>query len=471
MGLFRALGLGERLNLSLSGVSIPDLEKPGFDSELKRFERYLSSTRSRKGGLRTDKTIGKYVYVVERLKEHLRGKGFQSFLEADEQTLKEFILNYEGVRYVLAKGGIWKIEKRGQIRWQHRNFAITVLRLLYKVLGSPKEGLKDLRLSMPIEKASRVQGPEEVLSIAEVIKMIAVWEAEPDARLKARNQALLAVLYEAGLRCGEAANLKLGDITPTDYGAKIYVAETKSGRSKVVPIVEAWSYLKRWIELHPFKDDPRAPLWLNLHLKEGGALGSGMIYTILKQSAKLAKIRKNVYPHLLRHTRATHLAKSVSENVLRKIMGWSPRSDAPAFYFHLSGRDVEDAVLAVYGLKPKEEPVLALRKRECPHCGYANPPHLVFCERCGKPIPTSMTILKELEEMEKSKREMEEVKARLKGIEDFMKLLLGRIPPSNALDLLSFFIQAQEARGRVVDLKVGTSEELKQVLKLDRGGT
>jgi site-specific recombinase XerD len=71
--------------------------------------------------------------------------------------------------------------------------------------------------------------------------------------------------------------------------------------------------------------------------------------------AKMAKIGKNVYPHLFRHSRATHLADKLTEAQMKIYFGWSGRSDVPSVYVHLSGRDVEEAILKLHGVNTRRE--------------------------------------------------------------------------------------------------------------------
>jgi len=55
----------------------------------------------------------------------------------------------------------------------------------------------------------------------------------------------------------------------------------------------------------------------------------------------------------------------------------------PSIYVHLSGRDVDDAILDVYGLKKIEEEKPKLTPRICPRCGMSNVYDAKFCSRCG----------------------------------------------------------------------------------------
>ena len=75
----------------------------------------------------------------------------------------------------------------------------------------------------------------------------------------------------------------------------------------------------------------------------------------LKKIAKKAKIKKRIHPHLFRHSRCTYMANYLTEAQMNLYFGWIQGSDMPSVYVHLSGRDVDDAVLKANGITAKEE--------------------------------------------------------------------------------------------------------------------
>lgn len=93
-------------------------------------------------------------------------------------------------------------------------------------------------------------------------------------------------------------------------------------------------------------------------------------------AVEMAGIR-HVHPHMLRHTRLTELVKRMTEAELKQLAGWVSGSQMASIYVHLSGRDVEKAVLEAEGIlvsKKEEERIeRPFRPRGCPRCGYKNP--------------------------------------------------------------------------------------------------
>jgi site-specific recombinase XerD len=390
---------------------------------IKEFERYLRTYPSRQGRLRKESSIEQYVYIVGRLAEYLSKKGMKSFKEATAKDLEEFVLNYENRA---------PTSKNGQIGWWMRNLVINTLRSFYKWLYRDEVGdgyppcvarLKELIVRPPLDQRSRVRTPQDLLTDREIAALLRACEDASNPLEVKRNRALIAVLYESGCRVGEIVNLKNRDVVRTDYGFRITV-EGKTGR-RTIPLVESAPYLLEWAEVHPRGDDPDAPLFPSLDFNHyGKKLNRRSVYDIIRELAKKAGIEKRVYPHLFRHTRATELTNYVSELYLKQILGWSKTSDMPAFYVHLSGRDVEREVLRIHGLVPPEQLKPILSKRKCPICEHENDPHRLYCEACGSPLKTGAVVLKELSEAHEVASKQKEMEERLKKMERAIQSLL-----------------------------------------------
>jgi integrase len=206
--------------------------------------------------------------------------------------------------------------------------------------------------------------PREILTPEEVQRLIAACES-------LRNRALVHLAYEGGLRAGEALGLRVGDVEFDGLGA-VVIVRGKTGARRV-RLIESVPDLQRWIAVHPQRGNPDALLFPG----RGGPLTSARFNDLLKAAARKAGINKRVHPHLLRHTRATHLAKVLTEDQMRVYFGWSRTSHVPARYVHLSGRDTDGALARLYGI-PGEGGL-----RPCPRCGLLNQPGSLYCSRCS----------------------------------------------------------------------------------------
>jgi predicted amidophosphoribosyltransferase len=211
-------------------------------------------------------------------------------------------------------------------------------------------------------------------------------------------------LYESGCRIGELLTLKIKNVSFDDYGA-ILIVSGKTG-SRRVRIISSAPALASWIENHPFKNNPEAFLWVVLGTRNHHEMMSyASVCSLLRKLAKKAGIKKRVNPHSFRHARATHLASFLTEAQLCQHMGWVQGSDMASTYVHLSGRDVDNALLKLHGLakdEKKEEEILKVKL--CPRCQEKNDPIARFCKRCASPLDIKTAL--NFEEKRKRKDEV-----------------------------------------------------------------
>ncbi|MEM2600623.1 MAG: tyrosine-type recombinase/integrase [Candidatus Hadarchaeales archaeon] len=207
--------------------------------------------------------------------------------------------------------------------------------------------------------------PREILTPEEIQRLLAVCNS-------LRNRALVHVCYEGGLRAGEVLGLRVGDVQFDRLGA-VVIVKGKTGARRV-RLIESVPDLQRWMAVHPNRQDPRSLLFPS---RDGGVMTVEYFNLLLKRLALSAGINKRVHPHLLRHSRATHLAKVLTEDQLRVYFGWTKGSNVPARYVHLSGRDVDGALASFYGLAQEDG------RRACPRCGFLTPEGSLYCPRCS----------------------------------------------------------------------------------------
>src|SRR5207248_10505295 len=124
--------------------------------------------------------------------------------------------------------------------------------------------------------------------------------------------------------------------------------------------------------------------------KQGGsdeAMNYASARRVIKMAAEHVGLRKRRQPHLFRHTRATELAKKVTEAPLEAQMGWVPGSGMAKVYVHLSGRDQDAAILKAHGIELDEgDTEQTARPKQCPRCESQNASNAKFCRKCGMPL-------------------------------------------------------------------------------------
>ena len=191
--------------------------------------------------------------------------------------------------------------------------------------------------------------PEELLTEEDVLSAISVCQF-------VRDKAFIHLLYESGVRIGELLTLRIKHITFAEPVSSILV-NGKTGQRRV-PIIKSVNSLKKWIDKHPYKENPETLVWIktnerkaNLRTQGNRLPNSVLCYSAVKKlisiNFKLAKINKRVNPHMFRHSRATFLAKHLTEAQLKQFFGWTQSSDMAARYVHLSGRDLDKSILNI----------------------------------------------------------------------------------------------------------------------------
>ncbi len=238
--------------------------------------------------------------------------------------------------------------------------------------------------------------PEDILTEDDVLKML---EAAPNVR----DKAIIALLYDSGCRMGEIMSLKIKDINLAINPAHI-VVNGKTGMRQI-PIMFSVPFLA--IYLNTVKEKDRAA-WLWSGLGSHTAMEKidyGAIRMMIKRVAGLAKIKKRVYPHLFRHSRASYYANKLTEQQLKAFFGWTGDSRMASTYVHLSGRDIDNAIMQANGLevdKTITEP--KLKAKLCMRCQFSNTVDSIYCNRCGAAldIGTAMNLQEAEDKLKKS---------------------------------------------------------------------
>jgi len=258
-----------------------------------------------------------------------------------------------------------------------------VLKKLYKFIkGIDEEGKypKEVEWIKTRIPENHRKLPEELLTEKEIMSIIQKCD-------KLRDKALISSLAESGCRISEIALMKIKHVSFEEYGARLTV-NGKTGMRKIL-IINSSPYLQEWINQHPNNSDPEAYLWYNPY---GELLSYTRISCILKNAAKRAEIKKRVYPHLLRHSRATFLANNMSDAALKHYFGWAQASKMAATYIHMSGKDTDRAILEVSGIEIKKEKQKSImRPKKCLKCRTVNEATNKFCKICGLPLDKEET--------------------------------------------------------------------------------
>lgn len=175
------------------------------------------------------------------------------------------------------------------------------------------------------------------LTIQEIFALIQAARGDTEAEI--RDRAMLEVWYATGARVAEIATLEAGAI---DWEGQVVRIRGKGGRERLVPLhAEALTWAKRYQEL-------RHQQLLRYDLKEtsifflssrGRGFSRQAIWKIVKKYARQAGITRNIWPHMIRHTFATHVLQGGADlRAVQELLGHRSIT-ATEVYTHL---DVEN---------------------------------------------------------------------------------------------------------------------------------
>ena len=215
-----------------------------------------------------------------------------------------------------------------------------------------------------------------------------------------RDKTIISLLYDTGIRAGELLNMKVKDVDLESTPQHIQI-DGKTGKRQIA-IVLSVPYLSQYFNTYKNLKSEEY-LWQNMaqsHFK--GRLTEPGLLVMIKRVGEDSKINKRIYPHLFRHSRATHLSKSnkISTQQLNKYFGWKNSSTMVDTYISLSGKDTDDAILEANGIKINTQPS-KLQNKIFPKCTFINGIDSIYCSRCSQALDTS-TAIYDLEMKKKS---------------------------------------------------------------------
>jgi integrase/recombinase XerD len=225
-------------------------------------------------------------------------------------ALESFVAWMEKNRPDSAPGTLVGDDIRGFLRAQRTerrlvpaSMKMLVVALRHFFAHLKREGLieHDLLPALDLPRLDRYL--PETLSEADVDRLLAV--DLPETPLGLRDRALLEVLYASGLRAGEIAGLRLENYLREE---KLLRVIGKGNRERLVPVGEkAMAAIDRWLARgRPQLVKPKTggEVFLGEH---GRRLTTARIWQIVQEITRLAGMEKKIWPHLLRHSFATHL--------------------------------------------------------------------------------------------------------------------------------------------------------------------
>lgn len=192
-----------------------------------------------------------------------------------------------------------------------------------------------------VDPPKKAQHLPAVLTLTEVEALLAV--PDPNTPLGLRNRTMLEVMYATGLRVSELVNLRLDNLH-----LELGLIQTlgKGDKERIIPIGDVASHwLQRYLaDGRPFlgKQQDEQVIFLNDH---GHQLTRQGVWKLIKGWVKAAGITKDVSPHTLRHSFATHILENGADlRIVQELLGHADISTTQ-IYTHISNKRLTE----VYG--------------------------------------------------------------------------------------------------------------------------
>ncbi len=211
-----------------------------------------------------------------------------------------------------------------------------------------------------LQRPNKLKSLNEIPTSKEIEYLLAACDLFPDRLQGARNKALLSILEELGARIGGIGPLNIRDVIFDNIGALIPITD-KTMRGEPVRIIKSVPALKAWLELHPLKNNPDAPLWIILR---GKSKLQSMDYSGVRKALRtviafhnetaesrgLPLITRRIHFHAFRYyAQGRDALAGMPIAVMCKQRGWSPMSKQPQRYARISSEQVDAWLVKQYG--------------------------------------------------------------------------------------------------------------------------
>ncbi len=194
----------------------------------------------------------------------------------------------------------------------------------------------DINVAETIERPKLRKKLPNVLSVEEVDKLL---DIQGDSVFDYRNKSMLELMYASGLRVSELLDLKIGDIDTLNCVVRVV---GKGSKERIIPIGDyTIESLNKYLDIRGSLLKNRTCEYLYLN-KNGTRLSRFSFFKIIKKLLREKGINKDISPHTLRHSFATHMLNYGAD--LRSIQELLGHSDIATtkIYTHISDNKIKD---------------------------------------------------------------------------------------------------------------------------------
>lgn len=282
---------------------------------VKDFQDYLEFER----GL-SQQSIFSYVSDINKFNKFLR-QDEKDFAQITKKEVQDFLRN----------------ETLNKISNSTKARVIASLRQFYNYLEQKNIVRQNPMLNIESPRVDR--SLPEFLTEKEIKKLFSVFDK--NKYLEMRDLTMFELLYSCGLRISEACGLRISDIDFNNSWLSIY---GKGDKERLVPFGEVahellQDYLKK-TRSHISQDEQLDYVFIS---RKGGALSRKSAWRLFKGYIERAGIQKNITPHTLRHSFATHLIQNDADlRSVQELLGHMDISTTQ-IYTHLAANELQEA--------------------------------------------------------------------------------------------------------------------------------
>lgn len=209
-----------------------------------------------------------------------------------------------------------------------------------------------LEARFSLNKPNHLKPLEEIPTQEEIDYMMQACDTYENKTESARDKAIISIMVETGLRIGGIGTISIKNITFDSIGAFLTIHD-KTMCGEPIRIISSVPYLKAWLEIHPYKTNPDAGVWVNLRPshKYRYMVYEGMVkvfrkavrvHNELAEINGLPKITRRIHPHAFRYFAQTRdMVAGMPVWIQCKRRGWSPTSRQPMMYARVTPGQVD----------------------------------------------------------------------------------------------------------------------------------
>ena len=291
--------------------------------------------------------------------KELLGK-YTKYLEIERglspYTVRNYITDIQGFLDFLSQNKVTSLDKVDRLVMRHYlgllhgqktsrisiSRKLSALRSFYRFLK--RENLVSSEPAASLSAPKLEQRLPTFLTQDEILKLIQAPDTSTIVGI--RDRAILELLYAAGLRLSEVTNLNVGDL---DLNSRQIRAWGKGSKERMVligkPAAEALKRYLRQSRTRLLGKKSTQALFLN---RFGERIAERRIQYIIKKYARQAGLDMRVYPHMLRHTFATHMLDGGADlRVVQELLGHA-RLATTQIYTHVSQNQIRRTYLAAH---------------------------------------------------------------------------------------------------------------------------